>query len=56
MGPPGQLDVFVDDEFLVGKNENASLWEHLFGNRGFPTPERVVELLEKRLKAQAEYP
>ena len=32
-----------------GKNDKAGLWEHLFGNRGFPTPGRVVELLQKRL-------
>jgi hypothetical protein len=50
MGGPDQFDVFVDDELLVGKDENAGIWEHSFGNRGFPTPERVVELLEERLK------
>lgn len=50
LGAPGQLDIFVDDEFLIGKDEKAGLWEHLFGNRGFPTPEKVVGLLQKRLK------
>jgi len=50
MGGPGQFDVFADDELLIGKDKNAGLWEHLFGNQGFPTPERVVQLLEERLK------
>ena len=49
MGGPGQFDVFADDELVVGKDKKAGLWEHLFGNQGFPTPERVVELLEERL-------
>ena len=50
-GSPGQLDVFVNDEFLIGKNEKASLWEYLFGNGGYPTPEMVVQLREKRLRS-----
>lgn len=52
IGSPGQFEVFADDELVIGKDEKAGLWEHLFGNRGYPTPERVVELLEKRLKTQ----
>ena len=53
MGGPDQFDVFADDELLVGRDKNAGLWEYLFGNRGFPTPENVVELLEERLAGQA---
>jgi hypothetical protein len=54
MGGPGQFDIFADGELVVGKDENAGLWEHLFGNQGFPTPERVVELIEERLKEDRE--
>lgn len=43
-GGLGQFEVLIDDEVVIGK-EPVGLWAKLFGNKGIPEPNRVVEAL-----------
>lgn len=43
-GKPGQFEVFVDGQLVVGK-EQVSFLARLLGNKGIPAEEKVLALL-----------
>jgi len=48
-GKPGQFEVFVDDQLVVGK-EQVSFLARLLGNKGIPPEEKVLALLKGRIE------